>query len=500
MICVTIGRSRHKMVSAEHRALAEKGAQLVELRVDWIARKPDLGRLLKDRPTPVVVTCRRPQDGGKWRGTDDERMMILRQAIVDGAEYVDLEGDIAGKVPRYGKTRRIVSHHDFERTPDDLEEIHAELCKHDPDVVKIVTMANSPLDNVRMLRLVASAEVPTIGFCMGDMGTVSRVLCGKYGAPFTYASFSSERVMAPGQVSFDEMRKIYHYDDIDSDTLVYGVLGDPIGHSYSPMLHNATFRHEALKAVYLPIRVPAEEIADTLKQFAAIDIRGYSVTIPHKEAAARFANYPDESVKQIGAANTLYCDDRGRWFAANTDYEAALSTIRDALEQRNPNDAKLDGKRVLLLGAGGVSRAIGFALARAGCIVTIANRTKARARELSEQLDCQYVTWENRGSVASDILVNCTPIGMFPNMDETPFPQHWIRDGMLVFDTIYNPENTLLLKEARERDCTVASGLEMFVRQAAAQFECFTKRPAPIEYMRETLRKGLSPVRVKRPE
>jgi 3-dehydroquinate dehydratase/shikimate dehydrogenase len=301
--------------------------------------------------------------------------------------------------------------------------------------------------------------------------------------------------MAPGQIPFEQMRDLYRYDQIDAETRVYGVLGDPIAHSYSPRVHNAAFVHEQINAVYLPFRVPAEDLRDTLQAFAAIDVQGYSVTIPHKEAVVDAAMYPDESVKAIGAANTLYRDDRGRWYAANTDYEAALATLRTGLLERG--DDRLAGKKILILGAGGVAKAIGLAVSRADAGVTVANRNKQRGRALAEQLNCQFINWENRGSVYADVLINCTPVGMYPEMDETPYPEHWLREGMVVFDTIYNPENTLLIKHARARGCAVVSGLDMFIRQAGAQFECFVQKPPPIDVMYATLRDAMSPVRIK---
>ncbi|MCA9081730.1 MAG: shikimate dehydrogenase [Planctomycetaceae bacterium] len=497
-ICVTIGRTRHKMVLAEHRALAERGATLVELRLDWISRQADLSRLLQNRPTPVVVTCRRPDDGGRWRGSEDDRRTLLRQAIVSGAEYVDLEEDIAGAIPRFGKTKRIVSHHDFVQTPDDLEAIHARMCKLDPDVVKLVTTANSPQDNVRLLHLVKNAVVPTVAFCMGDLGVVSRILCGKFGAPFTYATFSQDRVLAPGQLSFEEMKRIYHFEKIGPQTPVYGVLGDPIGHSLSPLLHNLAFHHERIDACYVPMRVPADEFADTLRAYEFLGVQGYSVTIPHKQAALRFANLADESSVEIGAANTLFKDPQGKWRASNTDYAAALESILIGLAQKGVKS--LSGQRVLLLGAGGAARAIGLAVMKSQGVLTVTNRTKARGKTLADELGCQFVTWENRGASACDVLVNCTPVGMSPNVDDTPYAQHWMHDGLVVFDTVYNPENTLLLKEAREHGCSVVSGLEMFVRQAAAQFKRFTGREAPLDVMRETLRRRISPVRYQLPD
>ena len=204
--------------------------------------------------------------------------------------------------------------------------------------------------------------------------------------------------MAPGQLSFEEMREIYRYDQIDADTAVFGVLGDPIGHSYSPLLHNATFQKEQLNAVYLPLRVPKDQLIDTLKAYEDLEIDGYSVTIPHKEAVLNYARFSDESVKAIGAANTLYKDHRGRWFAANTDYEGgAWETLHLGLNERESGDHELSGKAVLMLGAGGVAKAIGLGLVRAGAALTIANRSKNRGKELAEQLNCKYVRWENRG-------------------------------------------------------------------------------------------------------
>ncbi|MDA0835152.1 MAG: shikimate dehydrogenase [Planctomycetota bacterium] len=492
-MCVSIGRTRHRMVIAEHRALAERGAELVELRLDWLTRPPDLTRLLTDRPTPVVVTCRRLKDKGKWRYDENQRLTLLRAAIVAGAEYVDLEEDIAQKIPRHGSTKRIISYHNFDETPDYLEEIHAQLSEYDPDIVKIVTMANSPADGVRMLKLVSESRVPTAGFCMGELGAYSRILCGRYGAPFSYGTFSSERELAPGQLSFDQMRQLYRFESITRNTKLFGVLGDPIAHSLSPLLHNFGFHHDGLDCVYLPLRVPKGTLPETLKEFSWLDFQGYSVTIPHKEAAIACAEFPEEIVADIGAANTLYRDEHNAWRADNTDLGAALTSIRMRLTEDDPS-ASLEGKQVLMLGAGGAARAIGLGLVRAGAALTVTNRTHSRAISLAKDLGCQQTNWENRGSVYADVLVNCTSVGMHPGVDESPFPQHWLREGMLVFDTVYNPEQTLLLKQAKERSCRTVTGIEMFIRQAAAQYLAFTGQPADLELLRDTLRRGISPV------
>ncbi|HCP12071.1 MAG TPA: shikimate dehydrogenase [Planctomycetaceae bacterium] len=488
MICISLGRTRHSSMMEEHKALAEKGAELVELRVDFMRKRPDIGRLLKDRPTPVVVTCRRKVDRGRWFGTEEQRLAILREAIIGGAEYVDLEVDVAGSIRRYGKTKRIISYHNFDETPLELFDIYQRMRKLDPDVIKIVTMANSPGDNVRVLEMVGAADVPTVGFCMGEMGTLSRVLCGRYGAPFTYASFSREREMAPGQLSWAEVRNLFRFDQINQQTVVFGVIGDPIAQSKSPLIHNAAYRKLGLNAVYLPIRIPQDRLLESLKELERLQVAGYSVTIPHKEGVLQYVDQMDEATDLMGAANTLFKHD-GQWCATNTDAPAAISAIQDGLRKAG-NIPELTARKVLILGAGGAARAVGHALLQHGAVVTLTNRSRDRGKSLASELGCQFTSWENRGSEICDVLVNCTSVGMHPNVDESPFEQHWLSDSALVFDTVYNPEQTLLLKQARDRGCPTVSGVEMFIRQAALQFELFTGYEAPVEYMAETLRRS----------
>lgn len=494
MICVSLGRTRHSAFIEGHKHLAEKKAELVELRVDWMRKRPDIGRLLADRPTPVVVTCRRREDKGLWKGSEDERLKLLREAIIGGAEYVDIEEDVAASIPRYGPTKRIVSYHNFDETPDDLSAIYQRMSKCDADIIKIVTMANSPVDNITLLELARNADIPTIAFCMGEMGIPSRILCGRAGAPFTYAGFSREREMAPGQLTYEEVRYLYRFDKITDDTRIFGVLGDPIAHSLSPMLHNSAFRKQKFDGVYLPLRVPPEVFKPAVKAFENIGIEGFSVTIPHKEAALEFADTPDIQADLIGASNTLFKAD-GEWQATNTDYDAIVETITGAMVAAKMEPPNLTGKRVLVLGAGGVARAAVCAMQQQGASVVVTNRTTERAKLLVEELGCLTTPWANRGAEKLDVLINCTSVGMHPNVDETPYEQHWLHESMLVFDTVYTPENTLLLKHAKARGCITASGIEMFVRQAARQFELFADQDAPLEYMIDTLRRYLSAAR-----
>jgi 3-dehydroquinate dehydratase / shikimate dehydrogenase len=494
MICVSIARGRHRHVLAEHKHLVQQGAKLVELRLDYINGEINLRRLITDRPSPVVVTCRREIDGGKYLGTEDARQRLLRTAIAEGVEYVDLEEDIAGSIPRFGKTKRIVSLHDFRKTPENLEEIHARLAALDADIVKIATMANQPHDNLRMLNLIRDSKVPTVAICMGDIGTPSRLLAGRFGAPFTFATFHHERTLAPGQLSFVQMTEIYNYDRVKPTTAVYGVIGDPISHSLSPLVHNAALSQAGIDGVYIPFRVPREHLQQFLDDAPALGVKGLSVTIPHKELVVKRLSKLDATTEGVAAANTLVYQPKGIE-GFNTDQEAAIASLEAAHDAQTDSQFDLKGKVALVLGAGGAAKAIAYGLKQRGALVTIAGRTAQRAQPLAARLDCQVVEWPSRYAVNPDVLINCTPVGMHPNVDATPFEKHHLRPSMLVFDTVYNPENTLLIKDARSQSCTVVTGVEMFIRQASLQFKLFTGQEAPSELMRDVLKRAIGPAK-----
>lgn len=494
MICVSLGRTRHKHMIAEHQHLAENGVKLVELRLDYVGRAVNLGRLLNDRPTPVVVTVRRREDGGRWMGTEPDRRMLLRSAIVAGVEYVDLEADIASEIPRYGNTKRVVSFHDFTGTPDNLEELHAAMAAEDADIVKIATMANSFSDNVRMLELVKHAQVPTIGICMGEIGMMTRILASRVGSPFTYATYSTDRKLAPGQLNYKVMHDLYRFDEIDADTELFGVVADPVAHSHSPLIHNRAFEHNRLNARYLPFRVPPDDFHVFIDACPRLGINGISITIPHKERAVDFCTQAESSATGIGAINTMIFHENER-LGYNTDYRAAMDCI-NAIYQKDDKQVSHQGRRVLILGAGGVSRAIAWGLKQRGAEVTITSRTLERSNLLAHELGTRVIPWDDRHSLNPQLLVNGTPVGMHPNVDQSPYDRTSLSEFMVVFDTVYNPENTLLIKQAREARAKVITGVDMFVRQAAYQYKLFTGQDAPSQVMRSAIKEATSPVRL----
>ena len=497
MICVTLGRGRHRTLLEEWSQAAEAGAELVELRVDCLRSEINLKRLLSERHTPLVFTVRRGADGGLWRGNEEKRLLLLREAIVSEVDYVDLELDIAKSIPRFGHTRRIISYHNFRETPNDLDAIFNQARDCNPDVVKVAALARSVEDAGRILEAAArsSESVPSIGIAMGPLGVFTRILNRKYGAPFSFAGFNPERIFAPGMLSFDELWRDYGYNRINKDTEVYAVIGDPIAHSLSPAVHNAAFRKLGMNKVYVPLHIPAGSLKSSLESLSWLDLKGLSVTIPHKEAILPLLKQVDGAVERLKACNTVVIKD-GVWTGHNTDYHAAMSVLEEAFGGSTSDEVSvLMDKQVVILGAGGVARTIAYGLSRRGAGVTLVNRDDERAARVASEVGCRYTSWAARASNPCDILVNGTPVGMHPNLDDSPVPPAAFRAGMVVFDTIYHPENTMFLKLARERECRTVTGVDMFVRQAALQFKLFTGKEAPVEVMRQAVTRKLGVTR-----
>jgi 3-dehydroquinate dehydratase / shikimate dehydrogenase len=494
-ICVAVGRTRHKMMQAEIQQTAKQGAELIELRLDFLAKPPDFRRLLADKPCPMIATVRRVADGGRFGGSEEERLVLLRQAIVAGFDWVDLETDVIAKVPRFGKVKRIVSYHNLHDVPADLDQIYKHMCQQDADVVKLAVTAQHPSHNLRVFNLLKNnPPKPTVAHCMGDLGICSRVLSAKFGAAFSYAAFNKERSIAPGIISYAELKKSYNYERIDAATKVYGIIGDPVAHSLSPLLHNRIFRHHGINAVYVPFRVPHGDMATFLKDFEQVPVLGFSVTVPHKEEAAQLASWKDDAVTLTGAANTLIRSEAG-WRAYNTDVQAGSQSLYANWPiQADGASLPFLSTTVLLLGAGGVARALAKPLQKKGVNLIIANRTAERAKKLAEEVGCRWVEWPARHNVLCDILINGTSIGMHPNLDESPVHNSYLVPPRLIFDTVYTPETTLLIREAKARGCAVLTGVDMFVRQATLQSTLFTGMEAPTEMCRELVRRALSPV------
>jgi 3-dehydroquinate dehydratase / shikimate dehydrogenase len=488
MICIPItARSAEDTVS--EMISASKYADIVELRIDYIPELQNaeacIEESLKRKTKPVIITNRPEREGGKFNGSEQDRLRLLQKAIELEADYVDIEYDSIKQITRRGSSKIIISHHNFKETPHNLSKIYDDICQQKPDIVKIVTYANDITDNIRIFELLKTAKIPTISFCMGELGYISRILTSKFGGFLTFASIEKGKESAPGQLTADELSKIYHFKNINKKTKLYGIIGNPVSHSMSPAIHNAAFTEKGLKNVYVPLKIA--NIETFMKECREIDFQGFSVTIPHKESILPFLDDLDHTAREIGAINTIV-NRNGKLTGYNTDCMAAVMGLEYSMKEANET---LNNKKVSIIGAGGAARAIAFGLKEKGCDITIFNRTIERAEKLSQDVKCEFKNFEEIHQIDTDILINTTSIGMFPNVDQTPIPKKILKEGMVVFDAVYNPIETRLLRDAKEQGCHTVNGLSMFINQAAEQFRLWTGIDAPIELMTKVVKEIL---------
>jgi 3-dehydroquinate dehydratase / shikimate dehydrogenase len=439
---------------------------LVELRLDGVVDL-DVAAALAGRRRPVIVTCRAAWEGGFFDGSESERLEFLGRAITLGAEYVDVEWRAErGGLPPARAGQLVLSNHDFAGTPGDLAERVRAMCTAAAGtaIVKVATTPAGLLD-VIALRDVMRIDVPHVAIAMGWLGHVSRACPGLFGSRWTYAGTN-----APGQLSVDALRDVYRVGHQSAATTVYGVAGHPLGHSASPAMHNAMLASLGLDAVYVPF--DTADAGECLLAAEAFGLRGVSVTAPLKETL--FGRVPDvdDAARVIGALNTLRRTPEG-WEGRNFDVPGMLAPL-----DRRGYD--VSGRRVVVIGAGGAGRMAAWAFASRGARVEIAARRVERARAVAAELGVDAAAWPP--ATGWDLLVNATPVGTWPRVDESPLEAGAVHGGM-VYDLVYNPEDTRLLGFARAAGAGAIGGLEMLVGQACLQFAWWTGRDAVPDVM-----------------
>jgi 3-dehydroquinate dehydratase/shikimate dehydrogenase len=453
-------------------------ADLIELRLDSVS-DPDVAGALEGRRRPVIITCRPTWEGGRFAGAEEERRRLLADALAGDAEYVDIDSRAGFDVLVSQSDGRgvILSYHDFDGVPADLPGLAQTMRSKGAEVVKIAVTPARLSDCVSLLdlgkRLSGHGAHVVIG--MGEFGLATRVLAGRFGSAWTYAG-SDEAI---GQVSASTLLRDYRFRSLTESTDLYGLVGRPLSHSVSPAMHNATFAATRLDAVYLPF--PAVSADDFMTFARALGVKGASVTIPHKIALFDAVDEVDAVARRIGAINTIRLRD-GRWLGGNTDVEGFL----EPLVRR----VALTGLRASILGGGGAARAVAVALSSSGCHVRVHARNRAQAEETGVVTSAEVGPYppERR---SWDLLVNCTPVGMHPHVDETPIPAADLT-GRYVYDLIYNPTGTRLLREAARAGCETIGGLEMLVAQAHEQFHWWTGVRPPSGVMKEAALKRLA--------
>jgi len=455
----------------------------IELRLDYLRQPASVFQKLRSfadyHPEALVIaTCRRAGHGGKFRGSLAAQIDVLIKAAASGGQFVDLEVESAAALRSKDLDRLraaaavIISFHDFRATRK-LDEAFEKMSAFPADFYKVVSTANSLYDNVTMMKFLErqSEKHSMIGLCMGEPGIISRVLCVRAGSVFTFASAAVGEETAPGQVAAATLRDIYRIDQVDAATKVYGVVGDPVAHSLSPLMMNTAFRRENVNGVYLALH--ATKLSDLLACVRHIPLHGFSITMPYKQEIIPHLDKTDAFTEKISACNTVIRTQDGKLYGYNTD----VAGVVRPLEQR----LQLAGAKVLVVGAGGSARAAVFGLKERGAEVFIMNRTTSVGQKLARQARAKFLSRTQMRALQFDVIVNATPVGM-GGAKASPLGTKEL-NARILFEMVYSPVETKLVKLARAKGMQVITGVEMFVQQGARQFEIWTGKPAPVDDM-----------------
>jgi len=508
-LAVPIGANNPGQARRQIEIAASAGAELLELRVDYFENLnavmlKNLISQAKRTNLPIIVTFRDKKQGGVNEYPDSFRFDMLAGALREGVDFIDCEYESFTSSPEREKiestlsenqnSRLILSAHEFKGKFSDINSLCRDVRAAYPKAVpKLVYRANHINDCFEAFDLLHENGTEKIVFAMGRAGLIARILAKKLGGFVTFASIDEQAATAPGQLTVRQLKELYRYDSIDEETEFYGVIGSPIVHSMSPAIHNAAFEKADLNKVYLPVLLEGglqefRQFMDNIIERDWLSFLGFSVTIPHKQNALNYVKqkqgFIEPLAERIGAVNTLIIDEQGKPNAYNTDYAAALDAVISCL---NISTGDLKYLSVAIIGAGGVARAVVAGLSDAGAKIRIYNRTVSKAEKLAEEFNCQSSGLDELKKLDAELLINCTSIGMHPNVDSTPVPKEYLKKNMAVFDTVYNPPETLLLKNAKDTGCKIVDGPSMFVAQATTQFKLFTGENANTKLMRKTV-------------
>ncbi|MDQ4121411.1 MAG: shikimate dehydrogenase [Acidobacteriota bacterium] len=469
----------------------EEFADIIELRFDCLNE----GEIQKFFELPSskkmeLFTFRPKEQGGKRELSVEDRLKFWSLWQTDNL-WVDFEFDLFQTIIDASYTRRltICSHHDFNAVPTSLAEIYEKMLETKADVIKIAVRTDDVTDGLPLIKLLERAKAENrelIPIAMGESGVWTRILGLSRGAFMTFAALDEESATAPGQLTAEEMIDVYRVKELDETTEIYGLVANSVAYSVSPQMHNEAFKFHKMNAVYVPFAVKKLEefmrrMVNTKTREIDLNFRGFSVTIPHKIEIMKFLDFVDGTSRKIGAVNTVKIEG-DKLLGFNTDADGFIEPLKNTY-------GDLNGARVAVFGAGGAARACVYALLRENASVTIFARNTEKAESLAAEFGVQIKELPIQNSKSEtqnfDVIVNATPLGMKKGglENETPATAEQLKGVGLVYDLVYNPFETRLMREASAVSVPTIGGMAMLVAQAAAQQKIWTGKNAPVEKM-----------------
>jgi 3-dehydroquinate dehydratase/shikimate dehydrogenase len=488
MICISISQESRRLGLADMLNAKMLGGDLLEVRLDCFREAPDVNKLLSVRPKPVIMSCRRVQDGGHWQGTEEERLALLRQCIVDKADYVEIELDVADQIRPFPPSKRVISYTNLRETPPDIADIHAQARAKKADVIKLVTLAMPPERAWPLVQLLARATTPTVVVGLGKPGVMLSVLGKKIGAPWTYAALERGMESYPGQATIHDLEQVYHYRAIDRATRLIGVTGFTDLEYLTVALLNAALAHLGFNARCLPLIVGSVPLFR--KVMDAVRLAGVVVDEGHRGAVVDIVEELEPAARQVQAADLLLHKDE-KWHGYNLLCRAAVAALETALKIRVQADKPLQGRMAMIVGTNPTARAMAFAIQRRGGLPIIASHDRDAAHQLAQVFGCRHVQFEAIYSTTHDVLVVCSDekeqLPAKARSGEAGIHAGYLKPGMAVMDLTALPRKSALLREAEARGCTVAAPREILLDQVELLVRLIAGKDVPREQLTEAL-------------
>jgi 3-dehydroquinate dehydratase/shikimate dehydrogenase len=484
MICISIAQESRRLALFDMFNAAPQ-CDLLEIRLDRFGKAPELGEILAKKPRPVIMSCRRPQDGGAWDGTEDDRLAILRQCIISKADYVEIELDIADQIRPFGPTKRVISYTDLRKTPVDIADIYRQAQSKQADVIKLTTLAATPEAAWPLVQILANPPVPTVVVGLGRPGVMLTVLGKKIGAPWAYAALERGMEAYPGQPTVGDLHRVYHYGAIERGSRLIGVTGFGERAFVSTAVLNGLFAQFGLPARCLPLGVG--KVGLFRKVSEAVKLAAVVVDENLQERLLEMATEVEPAAAKAHATDLLL-HKGGQWLAHNTLVRAIVLALEEALREHHPGDSPLHGRIVALVGVNALSRALAGAIQQHGGSPLVVSHEKAAAHEMAQKLGCRYILFEALYTTLHDVLVVCDhEKHLSPGAGASGVHPGYLRRGMTVMDLTATLTATSLLSEARARNCAVVEPRRLLVDQLMLQGRLLTGKEVSRELIEQVM-------------
>jgi len=482
MICISINQESRRLALAD-MLNAKAFGDFLEVRLDRFGKSPDIGEIIAAKPRPVIMTCRRPEDGGFWDDPEEDRLAILRQCIISKSDYIELELDVADAIRPFPPSKRVISYYNLSETPLDIQQIYDEMLTKKPDILKFCTLARTPEEAWPLVQILAKSIIPTVVVGLGKPGIMLAILSKKLGAPWVYAALERGFEAYPGQPTVSDLENIYRLKDITKTTRLIGVTGFTDRDQITVAALNAVFADLGLAFRCLPLGVGNMKIFRKIME--AVKLAGCVIDSEHQASILEIQPELHGVAKETQAADVLIYKNEG-WHGMHTSGQAWVGALKNVLQKRYPGDNPLKDRFVLLAGLTGAARVIAREVQRQGGNAIVAASDKKAGLALANAIGCRYVAFEALYTTMHDVLVVCDDESD-AKTGKAGVHAGYLKTGMTVMDLTAGARLSPLLTGAQMRGCEIVDPLELLLDMLEAQAKTLTGKPVSRDVLRNAI-------------